>query len=78
MNASGGAITNEREVYDGISGRVSLGFYAYNYQGKRGIKATFFAVQKLGDANTYTRADALKDFGCASPENGTSPSIFPG
>lgn len=42
-------IINPSDIYSGMYGRVSVNFYAYNFQGKKGIGCGLQHVQKLRD-----------------------------
>jgi hypothetical protein len=59
-------IINQREIYSGMYGRVSVNFYAYNTGGNKGIACALNAVQKTKDGEplggTYTKEQAMEDF----------------
>lgn len=59
-------VIEERDIYSGMFGRVSLNFYAFNKAGNRGVAAGLNAVQKTKDGDplggTYTRDQAQDDF----------------
>lgn len=42
-------ILEKKELYSGVYGRVSINFYAYNFNGNRGIGAGLNNLQKLAD-----------------------------
>lgn len=59
-------IIDQRLVYSGMWGRVSVNFYAYNTGGNKGIACALNAVQKTKDGEplggTYTMSQAAEDF----------------
>lgn len=54
-------ITNQTLVYSGCSGNVSVVFYAYNYNGNRGIAAALGNIQKLEDGEPLNGAVSAKE-----------------
>lgn len=66
------AILSPTEVYSGCYGRVSLRFYAYNKNGKKGVGCGLGNVQKLRDGEPLSgRTSAADDFG----GNNTVPGV---
>lgn len=56
-------ITDQTEVYSGCYGKVSVTFYAYNYNGNRGIAAGLGNVQKIRDGEAIGgQVSAIDDF----------------
>lgn len=56
-------ILDSSEIYSGITGRVSLTFYAYNVNGNRGIACGLNNIQKLADGTPLGgRSRAEDDF----------------
>lgn len=59
-------IIDEREIYSGCYGRISMNLYAFNTGGNRGVACGLNSVQKLADGEsfggTYTQADMENDF----------------
>lgn len=56
-------ITNEDEVYSGCYGRASITFYAYNFNGNKGIGCSLNNLQKVKDGERLSgRASAQSDF----------------
>ena len=49
VDANLNPILDSSELYSGISGRASIGFYAYNTNGNRGIACGLNNLQKLAD-----------------------------
>ncbi|TCP64750.1 uncharacterized protein DUF2815 [Heliophilum fasciatum] len=63
-------ILNQSEVYSGIYGRVSVRFFPYNQNGKKGVGCGLGNIQKLRDGDPLSgRTSASSDFG----EFGTPP-----
>jgi len=57
-------ILNETEIYSGMYGRVSINFFPYAVQGKKGIGCGLNNVQKLRDGEPLGgRSSATDDFG---------------
>lgn len=57
-------IISKDEFYSGCYGRVSLRFYAYNFNGNKGIGCGLVNVQKLEDGQPLDgRTTAAEDFG---------------
>ena len=51
-------ILSASDVYSGCYGRVNVEFYAYNFNGKKGIGCTLGPVQKLRDGEALGGASA--------------------
>lgn len=61
-------ITDRNEVYPGCYCRVSLGFYAYSFNGNRGIACGLNNLQKIKDGEHLgSRTSPVEDFG--APED---------
>ena len=57
-------IINQTEVYSGMYARVSINFFAYNSNGKKGIGCGLGNVQKVEDGEPLgSRTTAADDFG---------------
>lgn len=54
-------ITDQTEVYSGCYGKVSMTFYAYNFNGNRGVAAGLGNIQKLADGEPLGGSIAAKD-----------------
>lgn len=54
-------ILDAREVYSGMYGRVSVDFFAYNAQGRKGIGAGLNNVQKLADGEPLGGGTTAED-----------------
>ncbi|HNW87747.1 MAG TPA: DUF2815 family protein [Candidatus Limiplasma sp.] len=71
VDANRNPIMNESEIYSGISGRVSMTFFAYNKDGNKGVGCSLDNVQKLRDgvplAGGSTAEDDFGDGGYAAP-----------
>lgn len=70
------AIIDPTQIYSGMYGRVSVGFYPYNYAGKKGIGCSLGPVQKLrdGDALGGSVITAAQAFGSpAQPAGRVDP-----
>ncbi len=64
-------ILNESEVYSGIYALVSVNFFPYNVNGKRGVGAGLNNVAKVADGGPLGgRTSAASDFGGAQPQQG--------
>lgn len=64
VNANMEFIINPTEIYSGMYARVSIRFFAYNSNGKKGIGCGLGNVQKVGDgAPLAGGASAADDFG---------------
>lgn len=56
-------IIDQTEVYSGCYGKVSITFFAYNYNGNRGIAAGLGNIQKLADGEAMGgQISAKEDF----------------
>lgn len=64
IDAQKNPIINQSEIYSGMYGRVSVRFFAYNSNGRKGIGAGLGNVQKLRDGEVLGggRASAQDDF----------------
>ncbi len=63
VDADCNEIIEHSEVYSGVYGRASIGFYAYNSNGNRGIACGLNILQKLRDGEPLgSRASAESDF----------------
>lgn len=65
-------ILDQSEVYSGMYARVSINFFAYNSNGRKGVGAGLNNVQKLADGEPLGgRTTAAEDFGApvAQPVN---------
>lgn len=64
-------ILDSTEVYSGCYGRVSINFYAYNFNGSKGIAVGLNNVQKLEDGEPLggVRASAEDDFSDGTDED---------
>lgn len=57
-------ITNHSKVYSGVYGRASITFYAYNFNGNKGIACGLNNLQKIRDGKPIgCKASAADDFG---------------
>lgn len=54
-------IENKAEVYSGCYVRVSLNFYAYNYNGNKGIACGLGNIQKIRDGERLGKKRAVAD-----------------
>lgn len=69
-------IIQQTEIYSGIYARVSINFFPYNSNGKKGIGCGLQNVQKLEDGEPLAgRTTAAEDFGGA-PVYPVSPSGY--
>lgn len=71
-------IINPEEVYSGCYARLSLGFYAYNVNGNKGIGAGLNNVQKLRDGEHLggTKSSPEEDFGTGAVNEGFEDDLF--
>jgi len=70
-------ILSASEIYSGMFARVTINFFAYNQNGKKGIGCGLGNVQKLGDGEPLGgRTDAATDFGGA-PANAYAQPATP-
>lgn len=68
VDAGVNPILNQTEVYSGMYGRVSIRFFSYNNNGKKGIGCGLNNVQKLRDGEPLGgRTNAADDFGGGQP-----------
>lgn len=64
-------ILDQSEVYSGMYARVSVNFFAYNSNGRKGIGAGLNNVQKLADGEPLGgRTTAAEDFGAPIAQPG--------
>ena len=65
VDADLNAILDKEEFYSGCYGRASLNFYAYDYQGTKGIGVGLNNLQKLEDGERLGGdfSTAEEDFG---------------
>lgn len=72
VDANLNPIINQSEIYSGCFGRVSLRFFGYNANGKKGIGAGLSNVQKLEDGPPLggSGRSAASDFGEPPPQQG--------
>lgn len=67
-------IINQTEVYSGMYARVSIRFFPFNSQGKKGVGCGLGNVQKLEDGEPLGgRTSATSDFGGATGAPGAYP-----
>lgn len=68
VDAYNNPIISQSEVYSGCYGRVSLNFYPYNKNGKKGIGCGLGNIQKLRDGEPLDgKVAAANDFGAPPP-----------
>lgn len=60
-------ITDTAQLYSGIIGRVSITFYAFNFNGTRGIAAGLNNIQKLADGRPLGARSRPEDDFTANP-----------
>jgi hypothetical protein len=63
LDANRNEILDPTEVYSGCYGRVSMTFFAYSGDGKRGVSACLNNVQKLEDGDPLTNRLSGDEFG---------------
>lgn len=74
VDANCNPIISKNEFYSGCYGRVSLRFYAYNFNGNKGIGCGLGNVQKLEDGQPLDgRTTAAEDFGTPVQQPTTQP-----
>lgn len=77
-------VIDQSEIYSGIYARVSVNFFAYNSNGRKGIGCGLNNVQKLADGEVLGgRTTAAEDFGgtgmgVATPSAGAPQMNQPG
>lgn len=72
VDANVNPILDQTEVYSGMYARVSVNFFAYNSNGRKGIGCGLNNVQKLADGEPLGgRTTAAEDFG---PASGVAPA----
>ncbi len=62
-------ILSASDVYSGCYGRVNVEFYAYNFNGKKGIGCTLGPVQKLRDGEALGGAAPTAAQAFGAPQN---------
>ena len=63
-------VLDQSEVYSGCYGRVSVTFYAYNSNGKKGVAAGLGNIQKLKDGEPLgSRVSAKDEFDAVEAED---------
>ena len=71
------SIIDRMEFYSGCYGRASLGFYAYSFNGNRGIACGLNNLQKLKDGEPMGgRTTAAMDFGDADDDSDDAVADF--
>jgi hypothetical protein len=66
-------ILNQTEIYSGVYARVSVRFFPYTSNGRKGVGCGLGPVQKLGDGEPLgVRISAIEAFG----HNGRYPSAY--
>lgn len=78
VDASLNPILSKSEFYSGCYGRASLGFYAYNTNGNKGVGCGLNNLQKLDEGQPLSgRTTAAEDFGSATGEYGAAQPATP-
>ena len=71
-------ILQQSEIYSGIYGRVSVNFFPYNSNGKKGVGIGLNGIQKLRDGDPLgNRISATEAFGAAIPGRAIHSAINP-
>ncbi len=71
VNQKAKPITNPKECYSGMKGRVTYGVWAYDTDGNRGVTLFLNNFQKAGDGDRLAgRPDAADDFEAMPGEDG--------
>lgn len=66
VDLNGNPVINKTEIYSGMYARISLDFFAYNSNGRKGIGCSLCNAQKVSDGEPLTsRSTAAEDFGTA-------------
>ena len=69
VDAALNPIMSQSEIYAGVKARVSLNFYAYNFNGRKGIGCGLNNVQKIRDGEPLTSfSNAADDFTPIAPQ----------
>ena len=69
VDAALNPIMSQSEIYAGVKARVSLNFYAYNFNGRKGIGCGLNHVQKIRDGEPLTSfSNAADDFTPIAPQ----------
>lgn len=66
-------IINPSDIYSGMYGRVNVNFYAYNYNGKKGIGCGLNHVQKTRDGEALGGAPMTVESAFGAPAGGVNP-----
>lgn len=76
VDANMNPIINQSEVYSGMYGRVSVRFFAYTNQGKKGIGCGLGNLQKIKDGPALSGggSSAASDFGAPAGYQPPAPS----
>lgn len=78
IDAGMNPIINQTDIYSGIYGRVSMRFFPYNVEGKKGIGCGLNNVQKLRDGEPLSgRTNAADDFGDPNWQQQPAPGYQP-
>ena len=71
VDAALNPIMSQTEIYAGVKARVSINFYAYNFNGRKGIGCGLNNVQKIRDGEPLTSfSSATDDFTPVAPQGG--------
>lgn len=78
VDANLNPILSKSEFYSGCYGRASLGFYAYNTNGNKGVGCGLNNLQKLDEGQPLSgRTTAAEDFGNSTAEYGAAQPATP-
>lgn len=70
VDAKGKQIFDKDDVYSGCYGKVSINFFAYDFNGSKGVSAGLGNVMKVEDgARLAGGSSAAQDFGIATTED---------
>lgn len=61
VDAALNPIMSQTEIYAGVKARVSLNFYAYNFNGRKGIGCGLNNIQKIRDGEPLTSYSTAND-----------------
>lgn len=61
VDAALNPIMSQTEIYAGVKARVSINFYAYNFNGRKGIGCGLNNVQKIRDGEPLTSFSTATD-----------------
>ena len=71
VDAALNPIMSQTEIYAGVKARVSINFYAYNFNGRKGIGCGLNNAQKIRDGEPLTSfSSATDDFTPVAPQGG--------